>query len=514
MPRSVEETNPMKCSTHSVGTATPVWCDRLALLRKELAVGSLTWVDYALDAAQAYLEGEKPIRASALLGTLSQPDLDDAQRAAYERLPAQIQGRAPLPYSTCSLNMIVRDEEAFIADALDSVDAIMDEVVICDTGSTDHTPDLALRYGVTMIHDTWRKDFSYHRNRAIEASRCDWILWIDADDRVEETSLHQLEQLWRTGKPQGATFCVVNEREDETPVEFLQVRLFPRRDDVRFQQRIHEQIMYSLSGAGIPFSKRPDIRIRHLGYRDAATQRSKAARNKPLILTELTRNPGDPTLWLSLADCLATLDEIDEAMLAYSEVIGNPEAWGINSDVYVQAHINLARLFLKREEPRQAKRYLYRTLYLDPQRAEAFLALARLLLSEGDEQHAAEYFLKCARINPPLRMTAVDNTRVRLEALYYLAEILIERSDHEQVINLLGPAVDAYPCVPQYHRQLGCAFLAGGDLKKAARNFCRSIQLCPENNTDSYTGMAQVYEKLGDAVTARTYLAKAACQSK
>ena len=45
-----------------------------------------------------------------------------------------------------SLCMIVKNEEAVLKDCLDSLQALMDEIIIVDTGSTDRTKEIAAQY--------------------------------------------------------------------------------------------------------------------------------------------------------------------------------------------------------------------------------------------------------------------------------------------------------------------------------------------------------------------------------
>jgi (heptosyl)LPS beta-1,4-glucosyltransferase len=50
-----------------------------------------------------------------------------------------------------SAALIVRDEAEFIGDCLASLDGIVDEVVVVDTGSTDETPAIAQRFGEALL---------------------------------------------------------------------------------------------------------------------------------------------------------------------------------------------------------------------------------------------------------------------------------------------------------------------------------------------------------------------------
>lgn len=81
-----------------------------------------------------------------------------------------------------SVVLIVKNEEALLARCLDSVkDA--DEIIICDTGSTDATIEIARRYTDKVFTDyTWRDHFAEARNHAKSKATGDWILSIDADE--------------------------------------------------------------------------------------------------------------------------------------------------------------------------------------------------------------------------------------------------------------------------------------------------------------------------------------------
>jgi tetratricopeptide (TPR) repeat protein len=482
----------------------------LDTLRKGLRSGAISREAFCLDSAELYLALNLPKRAAAVLHITEKQTLNAEQAARYALLNSGTANASFPCHKTCSLNMIVRNEEQSIAGALDSVDLIMDELIVCDTGSEDATVSLAEQYGALVVSRAWDNDFSAARNRALDASTCDWIFWMDADDRLEETSAEPLKQLWHTAEPQGAAFCIVNERENITPVEFIQVRLFPRHHAIRFEQKIHEQVMYSIAAQNILFTRHPEIRIRHTGYKNGQLHRKKAERNKPLIIAEIEKNPEDPALLLSLGDCLLTLGETSEAASLFERVTGNIDGWYKNSDVYVQAHISLAKIFLGHRDTYNAKKYFLRALFLDRNRIEAYYALGRMYLDEKDEKKAVSFLMKSARITPPLRLTAIDNLKIRLESIYYLVGLLITWKRYDEAVLILKPAIETYPMVPQYYTQMGKTLLLCNNLEKAAGYFTQSLQLSPVNNEEAYKGMAEIYSIIGDKEKAGEYLRKAA----
>jgi glycosyltransferase involved in cell wall biosynthesis len=85
--------------------------------------------------------------------------------------------RAPL-----SVVLIVKNEQDRLPEALESVD-FADEIVVADTGSTDETARVARLGGARVVSIGW-EGFVASRNRALLEARHDWVLVLDADERV------------------------------------------------------------------------------------------------------------------------------------------------------------------------------------------------------------------------------------------------------------------------------------------------------------------------------------------
>lgn len=86
--------------------------------------------------------------------------------------------------SKISAIVIAKNEEAMIADCLDSI-SFCDEVIVVDGGSEDRTVEISKRMKAAVFeHKT--NDFSDMRNVCLQKASGDWILYIDADERVSE----------------------------------------------------------------------------------------------------------------------------------------------------------------------------------------------------------------------------------------------------------------------------------------------------------------------------------------
>ncbi|NLO21634.1 MAG: glycosyltransferase [Syntrophomonadaceae bacterium] len=99
---------------------------------------------------------------------------------------------------TISLCMIVKNEEEVLARCLDSIEDVVDEIVIVDTGSTDRTKEIAHQYTNRVYDFTWIDDFAAARNFAFQQATMDYILWLDADDVVFPEDRKKLLELKST----------------------------------------------------------------------------------------------------------------------------------------------------------------------------------------------------------------------------------------------------------------------------------------------------------------------------
>ena len=86
---------------------------------------------------------------------------------------------------TISMCMIVKNEEAILKRCLDSYAGTYDELIIVDTGSTDHTKEIAAQYTDKIFDYEWIHDFSDARNFAFSKASCEYIFSADADEVLD-----------------------------------------------------------------------------------------------------------------------------------------------------------------------------------------------------------------------------------------------------------------------------------------------------------------------------------------
>ena len=138
--------------------------------------------------------------------------------------------------------MIVRDEAARIARCLDSARALVDDIVVLDTGSLDATPAIAADHGARVFSFDWCDDFAAARNAALDHSDADWNLVLDGDEWFDAGSTRAALDEVLNAEPCIGVLPVTSsfdlQGRVESAVQWLP-RLLPR--GVRYTGRIHEQ---------------------------------------------------------------------------------------------------------------------------------------------------------------------------------------------------------------------------------------------------------------------------------
>jgi glycosyltransferase involved in cell wall biosynthesis len=100
----------------------------------------------------------------------------------------------------------------------------------------------------------WVDSFAAARNESIRHATGDWIVWLDADKRLDEENRQQLRALF-AGLPDGNVAYTMAQRSVLEPgthsaAVVHHVRLFRNHPQIRWQYRVHEQILPSIRAAG------------------------------------------------------------------------------------------------------------------------------------------------------------------------------------------------------------------------------------------------------------------------
>ena len=192
--------------------------------------------------------------------------------------------------------VLTRNEERNIKDCLESL-SWADEMLVVDSGSTDRTVTLAEKHGArVVIHPL--TDFASQRNFAISQAKGDWVLFIDADERVTHALAEEIKAVLKGSDPLTPSVYAIprhnyffgkrlrfSDSREDAPI-----RLFPRQH-ATWAQPVHETIVSDLPVRKL---KSP---FQHYSTRDLAHYQQKVSDYVPLELRTLREKGVKPALW-------------------------------------------------------------------------------------------------------------------------------------------------------------------------------------------------------------------------
>ncbi|MDO8141100.1 MAG: glycosyltransferase family 2 protein, partial [Candidatus Brocadiales bacterium] len=210
--------------------------------------------------------------------------------------------------------MIVKNEEEFLPNCLNSIKDVVDEIIIVDTGSTDNTVTIAKEFKAKVYHHPWNDSFSEARNHCLNHASGDWILQIDADEELEQADIPKLRLAISDNRYNGIIIAIQSIIKDGMHT-FYHPRIF-RRGKGFYKDIIHEQTI--IEGERLP----TEIRLYHYGYNlDEKKMRIKWQRTTHLLKKQIAQNKHDSFAWFNLVRNYRIQDSFQDGINAGEEAL-------------------------------------------------------------------------------------------------------------------------------------------------------------------------------------------------
>ena len=359
--------------------------------------------------------------------------------------------------STISLCMITKNEEQFLEQCLNSVQELVDEIIIVDTGSTDKTKEIAAKFTDKIFDFKWGDDFSQARNESLKQATKDWILVLDADEVISKGDHQKIKELieqeaaayiliqrnYFQSEDNFGKFANLNIKaagQDEqgfilskgdpypeskcalgwlpTPI----IRLFRNYKNISFSGVVHEDISSSIPGQIL----NSNIPIHHFGklnpvvwkqkwalYEKLAEKKVQQEQNyyacfelgrqylagkkillaKEMFLKSISLNSGYWLNWFNLGSIALIENELDLAVKYLTQ------AKALNSQAGA-IYSNLGVVYVQKKDYRTAVENFTQAIKLNPQDASAYKNLGLCLDSIGNKAQAYLVFKKAIELNP------------------------------------------------------------------------------------------------------------------
>lgn len=215
-----------------------------------------------------------------------------------------------LPISVC---IIGKNEEKYLDECLKHLSVFDWEIVFIDTGSTDKTREIALKYTDNVYDFEWIKDFSAARNFAASKATRDWILAIDCDEFVEPFAANTLASML-VDYPHSIgrinVYNVLNGQKETLHHEIS--RLYPK-NEFHWSNPIHEQLVRFDNTTGSAFDS--PISVLHYGYAlNSEEQAKKRDRNLNMLLNVIKKGTDNPYYYYKTGCEYVNLDDYNNAL--------------------------------------------------------------------------------------------------------------------------------------------------------------------------------------------------------
>lgn len=352
--------------------------------------------------------------------------------------------------------VIVKNEEKNITQWLNNMRQIADEIIVVDTGSTDNTLNILENANITPYHFTWCNDFAAAKNYAIQQATGDWIVFLDADEYFDASSVQRFRTemtRYNANKKIGAIMCqlvnVDTDNRNKIIDTMIQVRIFRNSKDICYKKPVHEQLV-TKPGKYI-MQKCFDLQIIHTGY-SASILRKKAERDLPILQQRekeaKTHNERDQlyVFFMDAYNCLGVFDKV--LLYAQKAVKSNMKTLGGDIHVYecmisamihlgkddkeIMAVITEARKKFPREVFFAVQLGYYYYVGRDYLKAEQYLLEARRL------RQFAEKDMKAGK--------AVSDTSLNLMPMLYscLGDIYMRKGKKQQALEISLEGMEYY----------------------------------------------------------------------
>lgn len=350
-----------------------------------------------------------------------------------------------------SLCMIVKNEEKYLSQCLNSVKDIVDEIIVVDTGSSDKTIDIAKSFGAKLYYFKWNNNFSEARNVSLKYATKDWILIMDADDEfcsedkvkfkeivqhLNENVIYYFETLNYCGNRPDTSNISVN----------LNPRLFKNNYGFLYEGEVHNQLInnsHECRGTSC------QIRIYHYGYLESTMKdKDKRHRNITLLKDQISKNPNDGYTYFNLGNEYYALGDNEKALEFYSKAY---EDFSLNkgySFVLITRMI-IVNIDLKKYD--DALQLADKGIEYYRMSTDIYYLKGIIYEIQGKYTMAIRVFEKCIKIgNPPPEIKFIYGTE-SFKSSYELANIYMKLKDYKSAFKYYEDTIrakrDSVECV-------------------------------------------------------------------
>ena len=406
-----------------------------------------------------------------------------------------------------ALSMIVKNEAKMLRGCLQSVSGLVEEIVIADTGSTDSTPDIAREFGARVFPIPWNNDFAEARNRALEGIQSEWVLSLDADERLDPRGITEVRELisasfaayqvsirnyvlsledriWdRPAQPNDLR--LEQARQFPAFIDHENVRLFRHSPEIYFVGRVHESVGPRVQGLGLPLGHSSFL-IHHLGMTaDEQTRANKNIFYRELGKQKVLEQPSNAQAHLELG--LVELDNFGnfaEAMACFRKACELNPRFGV---AWFFAGVTQLRL----DNPSEAIPFLQKAEQCGHRTAAVAEQIGDALYNSGELEAAARGYRK-----------ALERAPESVQVESKLGLTLGRLGKGEEGLRQIRSAVQKRPKLGDLHDRLIQLLVLREQLHEAAEAAENKLRNVSETTAADFVRAASLWNQSGNLARA------------
>lgn len=376
-----------------------------------------------------------------------------------------------------SLCMIVKDEEKTLATCLESVQDIVDEMVVIDTGSTDKTVEIIKKFGAKVSFFTWCNDFAIARNVALSHVTGDWVLVLDADEVFNRKIASQVREAIADKNNLVINLVRHEIGASQSPYSLVS-RLFRKHPAVKFSRPYHAIIDDSVTQllkreSQWKIMELPAIAVFHYGYHPKTiVSLDKDKRARQAMENFIKDHPNDPYACSKLGALYLQMNEERAGIKLLKRALKSNKA---NSHVLFELHYHLGNAYTRQQDNNKAVKHYQKALdqkIMPPLKLGAYNNLGVVLQAMGNLKSASKVYETTIQIDPSF-ITGYYNFAMSLSAMGKLA-------DAELIYNKL---LSLSPNYAAAYQNLGVVLFKLKQILRSIENFKKAVSLYEEQNS-------------------------------
>ncbi|PSF38800.1 glycosyltransferase [Aphanothece hegewaldii CCALA 016] len=387
--------------------------------------------------------------------------------------------------------MIVKNEEANLQKCLKSVQNIVNEMIVMDTGSTDRTVEIAQSFGAQVPYFKWCDNFSTARNAALKYVTGDWILVLDADETLEPKIIPQIRQIMNDENALVINFIRHEIGAAQSPYSLV-CRLFRNHPKLYFNRPYHTLI----DDSAIKLIKEeshwkvidiPAIGILHYGYQPEFIKAlDKYERARKAMEGFWKQNPHDSYVCSKLGALYLQIGQTEKGLKLLKQGL---KANTADFKVIYELHYSLGNAYVKQQKIEQAVKHYQKAIaqpILPQLKLGAYNNLGGLLQAVGDIQNAKKAYEFTINIDPNFAT-----------GYYNLGMLLKEMGNLPEAVKAYQKAISINPEYAAAYQNLAVVFFKLGYLAESQEAFKQAIILHEIQNPEQAEKLRQGLKELG-----------------